>query len=69
METIPTNSSLLAGAAYDAERQELVLTFKRGATWAYSGFSPDDLNDFRSASSQGKHFLQFIKGSYPERRV
>lgn len=69
METIPTNSSLLAGAAYDADRQELVLTFKSGATWAYGNFSPEDLEDFRSAGSQGSHFLQHIKGSYPERRV
>ena len=73
MQQIPVSSSLIASAAYDDQAMALSITFKSGATWAYGNaaqpFTAQDLADFRSAGSQGKHFLQLIKGSYPERRV
>ena len=73
MRQIPVTSSMIAAAAYDDERQELVLTFKSGATWRYGSetrpFTPEDVDRFEGASSAGQHFLQDIKGQWPERRV
>lgn len=72
MQTIPISSSLLRAAVYDEERQELSLTFKSGARWIYGNaaqpFTQNDFDAFTGATSQGQHFLQSIKGSWPERR-
>lgn len=73
MQSIPITSSLLSAASYDPERQELALTFKSGARWVYGSqsrpFTEQDLDAFTGASSQGQHFLQSIKGQWPERRA
>lgn len=73
MQTIAVSSSLIAGAAYDEERQVLLITFKSGAKWQYGDagqpFTADDAAQFEGAASKGKHFLEQIKGVYPERRV
>ena len=73
MQVIPVSSSLLSGAKYDEEKQQLHLTFKNGATWIYGDasrpFSQADADEFTGAESHGKHFLQAIKGNWPERRA
>ena len=66
---IPVSSSLLIGAEYDGDAQELRLTFKTGARWAYGNFSESDAEEFEGAGSKGQWFLQNIKGSFPERRI
>lgn len=69
MQEIPVSSSLIARAAYDAEAQELYLTFKsNGARWVYSTVDQATADAFAGASSAGQFFLQSIKGAYPERR-
>ena len=71
MQDIPVSSSLIAAASYDAEMQELALTFKSGARWIYGNgaqpFTQEDADAFASASSAGKWFLEMIKGQWPER--
>jgi hypothetical protein len=73
VEPIPVSSSLIARAAYDAEAGELHLWFKsNGAHWIYGSkvqpFTQSDADAFAGASSAGQHFLQNVKGSFPERR-
>lgn len=72
-QDLAISSSLLRAASYDDEAQELTLTFKAGAKWAYGNgdqpFTQDDFDAFAGASSHGQHFLQQIKGAFPERRV
>lgn len=73
MQAVPVSSSLLSGAQYDEENQQLHLTFKSGARWVYGDasrpFTPADLDEFTGAESAGKHFLQNIKGAWPEKRA
>lgn len=69
MESLSIVSSLISQASYDAELQELHLTFKsNGARWIYRGVPQSEVDAFASAASPGRHFLDAIKGSYPERR-
>lgn len=73
MRQIPITSSLIVGAAYDEASQQLAVTFKSGATWLYGDaiqpFTEQDAEAFEGASSKGQHFLNSIKGSFPERRA
>ena len=70
---IPITSSLIAAADYDPQKQELAITFKSGARWAYGSeaqpFTQEDADSFAGASSKGQWFLQQIKGQWPERRA
>lgn len=58
---ISINSSLLSKASYNAETEELTITFKSGATWKYLAVTQEEINNFAVSASQGSYFLHYIK--------
>jgi hypothetical protein len=69
MDLIPVNSSDLEGVMYDPETGILLVEFKSGNTYQYNGVQQDVFNELVSASSIGKYFNQFIKGSYSYSKI
>lgn len=61
-------SSHIKGASYDADTQELVVNFSK-ASYAYSGVSEETALAFEKAESAGQYLENFIKGSYPYRKL
>ncbi len=61
-------SSMISGADYDQDAGELIVTFKNGARWAYKA-PAEEFDALVGAGSAGQHFLNAIKGQYPERRL
>ena len=47
----------------------LQITFKHGATWCYSDVTHSVWNEFCEAESQGKYYLQNIRGKYASVRI
>lgn len=68
-EMTPVRSSNIAAIGYDPAVQELIVQFRSGAEYAYSGVDTMAYIDFFSAASPGKHFAQWIKDAYPTRRI
>jgi hypothetical protein len=62
-------SSNLASAEYDEATRELTITFKSGASYAYSGVDRTTYDDLLTASSPGRYFAEYIKGKHPDRRL
>ena len=69
LQQIPISSSLISQLAYDDERKELHVTFKRsGARWIYGpGVTQDDADGVETGG--GSWFLENVKGRYSERRA
>jgi len=62
-ETI-TQSSLIEKFSYDEAQQVLHIHFRRGGHYGYANVTPEEFEQFRSAESHGKHFLQVIKPNH-----
>jgi hypothetical protein len=62
-------SSNLGSAEYEPETQEMIITFKSGSSYAYSGVDQVTFDDLLTASSPGVYFNKWIKGRYPERKL
>lgn len=62
-------SSNLASADYEPDTMELVVTFRSGASYAYSGVDQIVYDDLLAANSPGSYFAKWIKGRYPDRRL
>jgi hypothetical protein len=56
-----SNSSQLAGHAYDPQTQTATIQFKNGQVHQYYGVTPDDWANYRAQSSPGKGFQAYIK--------
>ena len=56
-----SNSSQLAGHAYDPQTQTATMQFKNGQVHQYYGVTPDDWANYRNQSSPGKGFQTYIK--------
>jgi hypothetical protein len=54
-QMLPLDSEMASHAGYDAETQELHITFRDGKTHAYS-CSPAQWQAFQAASSKGRWF-------------
>lgn len=63
----PLRSSNLLGYEYDAERQELKITFHSGRTYTYGSVPETIAEGLDTASSPGQYFHNHIKGVYSER--
>lgn len=63
----PLRSSNLVGYEYDAERQELKITFHSGRTYTYGSVPQDIAEGLGQADSPGRYFNNSIKGVYAER--
>lgn len=60
-------SSAITFAEYDADKQELVLTFEKGNSYTYYGISANIYEDFINSESRGKFFNKYIRDKFPER--
>lgn len=58
-------STVIRCFEYRADREELVILFKTGRRYLYSGVSEEAAQRFRSAFSKGSHFNRFIRDRYP----
>lgn len=62
-------SSNLDDAEYEPETQELVIKFKSGASYVYSGVDQTTYDDLLTATSPGQYFARWIKGRHEDRRL
>lgn len=65
---IPVKSSLIEAIDYDPDTLKLTVEFKKGEKYVYSGVSEQIWDDFRSAPSVGRFFMDNIKGNHPFER-
>ena len=64
MTNTPVTSSNIASIGYDEPSQTLEVTFKNGATYAYSRVPASEHAALMSASSHGKYLNANIKPRY-----
>lgn len=57
-------SSLLGGAIYDSELNELRITFKTGQAYLYEEFKEGDWKELQDSESKGSHFNKVIKPNF-----
>ena len=72
-DMIPVQSSAISEIGYDESTETLFIRFTRktgkGTVYAYTLFSLEDWQRFKSAESFGTYYNQNIKGKYPSRRI
>ena len=64
MKHTPVVSSNLASVGYDESSQTLEVTFKNGATYAYSRVPASEHDALMRADSHGKYLNAYIKPRY-----
>jgi hypothetical protein len=70
MTWIPLESDMLASAAYDPERLNLYLRFRKtGDVYRYFEFPASEFHAFLHAESHGRFFLAHIRGHYEYERM
>jgi hypothetical protein len=62
-------SSMIYNWVYDSPRQELMVTFKTGATYTYEGVPFTEAVGLMLAESAGKYLNAHIKGTYEFRKL
>lgn len=62
-------STNLASGSYDDETQDLEITFRSGATYAYRNVPQGIVEGLKAAASAGEYFARQIKLRYPGVRV
>lgn len=68
MEMIKVNSSSLDSVGYDEKRKVLVIKFHNGV-YEYFGLPKQIFLSLLDAPSKGKYFHDFIKESYPYKKI
>ena len=64
-QAIPfTASSHIVAATYDADTQELIITFPGGKSYSYAGVPQDVVDGFSADDSAGSYLHANIKGKY-----
>ena len=64
------DSSNIASSSYDTNNHTLFITFVKGnLMYKYDNVNPEDYNQFQSAESTGKAFIEFIKNKYTGEKV
>lgn len=63
-QTTPLQSSFIENASYDADTQQLDITFRNGTMYTYVGVPPDVHNDLITDASPGQFYHAHIKGQY-----
>ena len=69
MKMVPVTSSNIAKIGYDADRRELRLEFKSGATHDHLAVPPAEYAALMSAESHGKYYASNIKKQYGSRKA
>ena len=62
-------STVIRAFDYDAERNELTVTFVTGRIYLYALVPPDVAAAMRSALSKGTYFNREIRNRYPAREL
>lgn len=65
----PLESKLLAAAAYVAARHILYLRFQSGESYRYFTSSTEQYQEFLTAESHGRYFLDHIRNHFPYERL
>ena len=63
------NSSCFSKIGYSDAHETLVLVFRSGGTYLYSGVPASVWQSFRTADSLGRYFNTKIKGNFPSEKV
>lgn len=66
---LPLYSSNIEQAVYDGDASELIVTFKSGDEYRYTGVPVEVYNGLKKARSAGEYFARQIKGLYPYEEV
>lgn len=64
-----TQSATIRSIAYEAEKSELVVTFKSGYAYQFDGVSKEAWDKFTLAESKGSHFAREIKTRYTGKKL
>lgn len=67
MEMMPVKSSNIAAAGWDASTSTLVIQFKEGKQYAYTGVPESLYRAFLAAPSKGAFFAKRIRDHFPTR--
>ena len=62
---IRLDSTTLAAATYDERRETLILDFRDGTRYLYSGISPPLYRELLGALSKGSFFNRHIRSHFP----
>ena len=62
-------SSTIQSSTYWADKQYLVVSFKSGSTYSYSGVPVDTVMEWEEASSAGSYFYYNIRMSYSYQKL
>ena len=63
------DSSNLKYSEYDTTTQELVMEFKKGGKYSYSGVPLKEFTKMRMAESQGSYFSKHISKNYKYKKL
>ena len=69
VEMYGVSSSNIDSIGYDEQKSQLYIQFNRGRMYVYDGVPQHIYTNLMNASSHGKYHAQFIKNSYPYRRI
>jgi hypothetical protein len=69
MELRDVDSSVLASAAYDDERNALALTYRSGRIYRYYGVPREVYEELLAAESAGKYLNEVIRNRYEHELV
>ena len=67
--TATPNSSCFSKIGYSEAHETLVLVFRSGGTYLYTGVPDAVWQSFRAADSLGRYFNTKIKGNFPSEKV
>lgn len=67
MKMVPCNSRAIAALGYEAN--VLVVAFRNGGTYQYTGVPLSVAQAFANAPSKGRYYQSFIQGHYPSVRI
>ena len=62
-------SSNVARVGFDDETQDIVVEFKNGGTYSYSGAGEAVAADMASDPSPGRYFARHVKNRYPAKKL
>lgn len=63
------DSSHIEAVGFDGKNEELIVEFKGGRRYAYSGVRKDTFDNLMAADSKGTYFGKEIKNSFPFQRL
>lgn len=68
-ETFLPKSSNIDQIDYDSDEQKMVIQFKSGQAWEYSGVPQSVFMGIQNAPSAGSYFFRNIRGVYSDQEV